>query len=294
VFTARHVVDNRVFLLALDHLYRDAMKRQERVELLSCARQVASALAITPAAVPVEGYYGDDEQLTEYFRLMRTLQQVDQRRRSEVAGLPAFRRLEQVVSAPLYGRAQHEGRFLPVGRDALSQALLKTRPHWTIARVTAAALAAAQEDDDISLVGLAARVQDAVVLTALRESVVLYAEVVFLGIPPQPEIIWQVDDDLAECAARFVKAFNALFGERLPAPVADEAHRYWDAYEHVKIVGRCVHLGDDDTDPPIRYYHWAICCGPNGQLTVHEFWHRDIWTTARYRAGLPVNERPDI
>jgi hypothetical protein len=200
-----------------------------------------------------------------------------------------------VVSAPLYGRPQHQGTLLPVGRDALSQALLNTQPHWTVARVTAAALAAAQEDDDISLVGLAARVQDAVVLTALRESVVLYAEIMYVGeIPPQPEIIWQVDDDLAEYAARFVKAFNALFGERLPAPIADEAHHYWHAYEHVKIVGRCVHLGIDDTDLPIQHYHWAICFGANGQLTVHEFWHRDIWTTARYRAGLPVNDRPDI
>ena len=295
MFTTRHVVDNRVFLLALDNLYRDAMKRQERAELLSCARQVASALTIAPANLPVEGYYADEEQLTEYFRLMRTLQQVDERRRPEVGDLPAFRRLEQVTSAPIYGHPRHEGKLLPVGRDALSQALLDTRPHWTIAGVTAAALMAAQEADDISLVGLAARIQDAVVLTALRESVVLYTEgMVWIEVPPEPQVVWQVDDDLAQCAGRFVDAFNALFGERLPAPTPEEAIHYWHAYERVKIVGRCVRLGVDDTHLPIRHYHWAICRGSNGQLTVHEFWHREIWTTARYRAGLPVNDDPHV
>lgn len=289
----RHVVDNRVFLLALDHLYREAMKRHERVELLSCARQVASALHLTPLAVPVEGYYAGDEQLTEYFRLMRTLQQVDEERRPAVAGLQAFRRLDQVTSAPLFGRPQPEGKLFAVGRDALSQALLRTQPPWTIARITIAARAAAQELDDISLVGLAARLEDAVVLAALRESVVLYAQLGWIDTPPAT-IEWQVDDDLAELAARFIDAFNALFGERLPPPVVEETHRYWRAYEDVKVVGRCVRLGSDDTQLPIRHYHWVICFGPDGQLTVHEFWHHEVWTTARYREALPINNRLQV
>ena len=49
----RCVVNNRVFLLGLDALYRKAMKRHERVELLICARKVAGALRIRPADVPV-------------------------------------------------------------------------------------------------------------------------------------------------------------------------------------------------------------------------------------------------
>lgn len=43
------------------------------------------------------------------------------------------------------------------------------------AAADATANAAARETDEISLVGLAARAQDAVVLTATRESVALYA-----------------------------------------------------------------------------------------------------------------------
>jgi hypothetical protein len=47
-------------------------------------------------------------------------------------------------------------------------------PTWTIAGLTAAAYAIAIRTDDCSLVGLAARSRDTVVLAATRESVVLY------------------------------------------------------------------------------------------------------------------------
>jgi len=60
------VVDDRVFLLGLDQLYREAMKWHERGELLTCARRVAATLGVSPADVPIEGYYGEDEDLAEY------------------------------------------------------------------------------------------------------------------------------------------------------------------------------------------------------------------------------------
>lgn len=55
MFKERRIVDNRTFLLGLDKLYRDAMKRHERGELLHCARRVAVALQVAPAAGPVAG-----------------------------------------------------------------------------------------------------------------------------------------------------------------------------------------------------------------------------------------------
>lgn len=99
------VVDNRTFLLGLDELYREAMKVHERGELLHCARRVAATLEVAPAVVPIEGYYTEDQQLTEYFRLMRALQVISDKRTSEVASLPEFQRLLDVTSAPLYGKA---------------------------------------------------------------------------------------------------------------------------------------------------------------------------------------------
>lgn len=288
MFTEWHVVDNRVFLLGLDNLYRDAMKRHERAELLVCARRVAAVLNVPPADVPVEGYYAEDEQLTEYFRLVRALQDVDEAARSGVNALPEFQRLRDITSAPLYGRPEHDGHLLPVGRDALSQALRDTFPVWTISRLTAAAHSSARAMDDTSLVGLAALAKDVVVLAAVRESVVLYAEIVLGAAPPrrQPEYIWKVDEELAQQAGRFIGTFNALFGENLPPADSEQAEQYWHAYIDNDILGRCVRLGLDDRLSPARHYHWAICRGADGEFTVQEFWKPDAWTTMRFRSAL--------
>ena len=286
----RCVVDNKVFLLGLDQLYREAMKRQERVELLGCARRVAATLGVPPADVQIEGYYGEAADLTEYFRLMRGLQEVPATARAAVTELAEFRRLDDVAAAPLYGRAQDVGGLLPVGRDPLSQALDNTKPNWTAERLTAAAGAVARDWDDFSLVGLAARWGDAVMLAALRESVVLYAGLMVTGIPPTYEFIWRVDPDLARQAQRFIDCFNGMFGKLLPAALADQAEAFWWAADENDIVGRCVRLGYDDSTRAVRHYHWAVrpdlVRGPN----LHEFWDADVWTTQRYREslGLPV------
>jgi hypothetical protein len=116
MFAERLVITDRVFLLGLDYLYREAMKRHERSELLRCARRVADLLRVPPADVPVEGYYAEDVLLTEYFLLARALQEVGEGRAPEVSGLPEYRRLLEVACAPLFGRPQKKGKLLPAGR----------------------------------------------------------------------------------------------------------------------------------------------------------------------------------
>jgi len=285
----RRVVDNRVFLLGLDEIYRCAMKRHERAELLSCAREVARTLQVAPANVPVEGYYAEEPELTEYFRLLRALQGVEESRIPEVAHLQEFQRLRAVTSSPLYGRSRQQGNLLPVGQDALSQALLDTRPKWELERLTMLASELAREMDDISLVGLAARVRDPVVLTAARESCVLYALNLALGIPPKQECVWQVDKEIADAANRFIDAFQSLFHVELPRPTEAQAERYWDAYEHSGVLGRCVRIGYEVA--PVRHYHWGIYRNDNGELAVQEFWSSDLWTSDAYRGALGPDGR---
>ncbi|MFH5803117.1 hypothetical protein [Alienimonas sp. DA493] len=285
-----HVVDDRTFLLGLDELYRRAMKPHERGELLDAARETAAALSVAPATGPVEGYYAEDEALTEYFQLVRALQDVSAGREPEVAGLPGYRRLREVTGSPLFGPSTQTGDLLPAGKDPLSRALGKTFPDdWAVETLTAAAYAeAAADEDDCSLVALAALARDAVPLAALRETAVLYAAVMAGGSPlveQQPEYIWSVDETICERAARFVATFNTLFDERLPAPVPEHAERYGSAAKPGRLLGRCVRIGlDDRTDPP-RQYHWALRLGAGG-LEVHAFWDEELWTTERYRETL--------
>ena len=284
------LVDNRSFLLGLDELYRNAMKRFERDELLPCAREVADALHIQPASIPIEGYYSETPALEEYFRWMRSLQEQDEKTEARVKQLPEFQLLWEVTNSPLYGRAQRKGMLFPVGRDPLSQALQDTAPHWTVEGLTKAAYAAAIQFDDYSLVGLAARIQDAVVLTSARESAVLYLEMVPLGLDPGPELEyqWRVDPALAEAANRFIEAFNRFVPEALPRAEAANAEVYYDAYSDSKIIGRCVRLGH--TPDGSQYYHWAIAVTAwsekQFEMSVHEFWSKDIWTTQKYREAL--------
>ena len=282
----RRVVDNRTFLLGLDELYRDAMKRHERGELLHCARRVAAALAVVPEAVPVEGYYGEDERLTNYFLLMRALQSVPEDRTPAVASLPHFQRLLEVTSAPLYGRAMWSDKLLPAGIDPLSQALSDTMPEWSGPRLLEAAYRVAEETDDFSLVGLAARIRDAVVLAAVRESVVLYAGMVVGSAfeHESPEYVWEVDREFAEQARRFIDTFRLIFGDELPPPEPAQAARYWNACADNEIAGRCVRLGYNDAVSPVLHYHWAVCRGDDTGFVVQEFWHPELWTTERYRA----------
>jgi len=281
------VVDDRVFMLGLDELYRNAMKSFEIQTLLPCARVVAEKLQVRPANVPIEGYYYETPELEEYFRLMRGLQEVREDRETKVRDLSEFQLMWDLTSSPLYGRPQRKGKLFPVGRDPLSQALRDTRPDWSLERLVKVAYEVALGRDDYSLVGLAARTQDAVILTAVRESVVLYAEVVCLGVPTEPEFRyeWCVDGALADAANRFIETFDHFVPGALPMAEAANAEEYFKAYTDNEIIGRCVRIGR--TPDGTRHYHWAIAVerfSPEGfELSVDEFWDKELWTTEHYR-----------
>ena len=109
--------------------------------------------------------------------------------------------------------------LLPRRIDSLSQALWEMRPHWVITSLLERAQKLATANGDFSLVGLASLVGDDVTLTAVRESVVLYAEYTELSrqISP-PGYAWSVDPELERRAILLVTEFNRLFHEALPTP----------------------------------------------------------------------------
>jgi hypothetical protein len=288
--TIERVVDNRVFLLGLNELYRKRMKRHESTELLACAQAVAAELNVSPAHVPIEGYYAETKRLTEYFRLVHGLRTVEKEHAGRVSDMREFERLRSVLSAPLYGRPVEDRWILPVGRDPLAQALLDTSTEadvsrWTLASLMEQAHRVAVEGQDFSLVGLASVARDAVVLAAVRESVALYDERVYrlsrqAAHPPVPVYVWRVDDELAHRGMRFVATFNELFDDDLPEPVAENGDLFFIAARMADISGRCICIGQ--TTSPVRYYHWAVHRGADGQPAVEEFWDTTLWTTERY------------
>jgi hypothetical protein len=134
--------------------------------------------------------------------------------------------------------------------------------------------------------------EDSVVLSALRESVVLYEGTVVLSKQPSREFVWAVDHELVQAAQRFIDTFNTVLSEQLPAATVNNAEQYWEAHDEDAIVGRCVCLGHDDTG---QHYHWAICRSSDGRSAVQDFWRDEVWTTAAYRTTLGFGGRcPDL
>lgn len=276
----RCVVDNRVFLLGFDELYRRNMRWHERRELLPCARAVADALDVQPADEPVEGYYADDEALAEYFRFLRAFEGVPRERRRSVAGMKEFQRLEQVRTSALFRRTSDD-TLLPGNADCMCGALWTT-PEWNVPNLLERAYLNAFHSDDVSLTAMAALSRDPIVMASLRESLVLYAPPVVHGQPRYAtrELVWAVDDEITRRATRFVQTFNALFNDDLPLPSAADADLFWDACDTETVIGRCVALAEM---PGRGYYHWAVR-REGGQLVVDDFWSGEAWSTDTYCA----------
>ena len=276
------VIDDRTMVLGLDHLYRESMKEVEAGKYLQCARAVAKHLGVAPADVPVEGYYAETAELREYFTLMRALQKQDEAAERRVHGKKEFRALWELTTSGLYGRPEREGKLLPKGWDPLADAL-KGTTEWTLPRLLAGAHRIAMDADDWSLVGLAARTNDAFVVTATRESTVLYAVCVEGGIPFATDYRyeWKVDAALAAAANRFVETANRFLLTPLPRVQPQNAEVFYEAFRPTDVLGRCVRIGRDPSGG--QHYHWAIR-SLRGAGDVEEFWSPEIWTTTRYRA----------
>jgi hypothetical protein len=277
-------VDNRVLLLGIDSMYRKYMEELETSILLPQVELVAARLGVLELDVPVEGYYVNNPKAARYFKLMRALQEVDEQALPQVEDLREFQNISKVVSSPIFGTPIQKGKLFPQGRDPLSQALIESP--WEAETLVDRAYRVTIENEDISLVGLAARLKDPIVMTALRESVILYAEKLLMGVMqiPQYEFLWEVDDDFAEIANRFIEEFNSFLPHRLrgiPHAEPQNVERFYFAFIDNDILGRCANLGQDQSTP-VNYYHWAIT-RQDGQFALDEFWSTKLWTTQEYK-----------
>jgi len=284
--TVTRVVGNRELILGIDHFYRDAMKFHEVERLLPAAEIVARQLGVAPAEGPTEGYYAESPELARYFHLMRALQHLPASARPQLAGIREFQLLWGSSQSAIFGVSSNEDSLLPPRRDALYFALLAQAPQqWSINTLLNTATREAVDRDDISLVGLACRAKDAVGVAALRESVVLYADIVCAMASRMVRFVhvWNVDPELAEAANRFITALNELTGASLPAADRSHAEMYFFASQNNNILGRCARIACDEGKRPVRHYHWAVDL-LDGEFTAVDFWKDELWTTDRFRA----------
>jgi len=273
------VVDNRVFLLGLDNMYREQMKQCEENELLSHAQNLVDNLGIKISNVPTEGYYHENRRLTEYFTLMRNMQAIPREDiDSKIYDSDSYKQLHKITSSRIFGLPYCGEKLFDDTKDPLSLALQEVRP-WNINNLVEVSYENASSSDDFSLVGLAALSKDATNIAALRESVVLYQQAISgcLSSYDTSQYEWRVDDIIQERATFFVDTFNKLFNANISQPTKDNAGAFYHACDLSKIDGRCVRIGYEDE----LHYHWAI----NNNL-IKDFWAPEIWTTERYAENL--------
>lgn len=288
----KKIVDNRVFLLGLDAFFREGMKVYESGELLELAQEIVQELKVDVHDCPIEGYYSETAELTEYFRLIRTLQACDEGRAQDVQSAGGLRRLRQVCGSRVYGEPTRVG-MLSVGKDPVAFALDVLKPDWELGEIVRLAKEKSISSDDYSLVGLAARCGDPVIIAATRETVVLHAMILTAAFVEEKEYIWRVDDDLARLAGRFTATVKKDIGFVIPAPSAENCEAYYHSATG-DIIGRCVRLGYNDAVRPTVHYHWAIRI-IDGEYEVDEFWDEKLWTTEMYREQRELQiEGPEI
>lgn len=262
------------------------MKVYEVTTLLPLAETACKAFGLSPAMVPVEGYYAESDELERFFRLIRSLQHAEMREVSSRSGMNAIDRLREVFTSPAMGRVEENDRVLNRTNSPFGAAL-RLLADWSIDGLSRRAQQLVR-NDDAGLVAVASVTGDPIAIGVARESVALTAHVELAEVD-LPHFVWAVSKDVARVAGRFVSSLAETTGIILPKPEATSTQVYGQAAREAELVGRCILIGERSGNR-YPFYHWYLDA-QNGQLIVKDFWSSHVWTTDSLR-HIPVNHRP--
>lgn len=273
------VIDNRKVVIAIDHLFRQYMKRFEKQTLLPATKQLLKELSIEKQTFPIEGYYAESNELKEYFLNIRTLQQLPGDFKKQTQQFKEYKLLSNIFGSSIFGHQRDDYGFLPLRKDAVSLVLEDTPlDQWNIENITTKAGEYASANDDYSLVGCACWLKDSVLITCVKESMVLYSGLIL----SDPIFEWQVCAELEYRLNLFISEFNKLCNANIRTASPENARYFDKAAELNHITGRCIALGIPTVNQT-QHYHWAIRKENNLDYITHDFWSEELWTTERYR-----------
>jgi len=285
------IIGDREVILGLDYLYRNSMKMHERKTLLPCADTLVKKLSIPIEDVPIEGYYSETPELTYYFKLIKSLQNVNIVRRSEISDMKEYQKLLEVFGSPIYGESNFENSIFPHAVDPISTSLKKFSPAWWKAvSIINEAYENIKDSNNFSLTGIGILTKDPVVITALRESAVLFLSVERASPEtPKYQYIWSVSSNIENLINMFIYEFNKFIPYKILYANKNNSEYFYNAYEENRLIGRCVCIGKDNSLN--KYYHWAINKKDSSdELNFVEFWDDKIWTTEQYRLNIYRSE----
>ena len=282
-----HIVGDFELILGLDSFYRNKMKKYEE-KLLPLIREILNKLNKSPEKFLVEGYYYETEKLTEYFNCIKTLKQVPIIHQKKIKKLPGYKKIIQLYCSGLYGEYKFDKNILPTVKDAIYYTL-ETLPvnKWNKDNILDTAYEIIKDTNNYSIINLGIILKNPVIITALRESVVLYSEFICTGAPPPiiyiHKYIWNVSKNIENMANIIIEIFNGICPYKIPEAIESNAELYYYEYTENKIDSRCVRIGFDDLSN--KNYHWAIKNIKNmaNKYKFIDFWDSELWTTEKLK-----------
>jgi hypothetical protein len=272
------VVDDRLFVVGLCELSRDALSPYEVTTLLPRAEAACRTLAIEVSAVAIEGYYSESPELERFFTLVRALQRARMPSVAPGPGADAIHFLRRVFCSPAMGRVADMEHVIPRASSPFGQALREARS-WSVATLCEQARALVGPSD-AGLVAVASATADPIALCVARETVALSADVEFAE-PEPPNYVWVVSGTVAQVAARYVAALAETTGITLPDPVPTSAARYGGAGQKAELNGRCILVGEQPASE-YPFYHWYVDARGMTPVVI-DFWSSHVWSTDTLR-----------
>jgi hypothetical protein len=285
IITNEYVVSDFELILGLDSFYREQMQQYETKQLLPLVIELFEKLGVSPKKYPMEGYYYKSEKLKNYFNYIKTLREVSIKHKDDVQNMLGYKKLTELFCSGLYGKYEYDDKILPNVKDPIYYALESLSvENWNVKNILNTAHTIINDTNNTTIIGLGIIIKNPVIVTALRETAVLYADILCAGVPDFTikyinKYIWNVSKEIEHLANIIIETFNGICPYKIPLAIEKNAKKYYDRFMSNPFDLRCVRIGYDAFSG--KNYHWAI---KNQEYLTNnykfaEFWDEKHWTT---------------
>ena len=204
----------------------------------------------------------------------------------------------ELFCSGLYGEFEFTDCILPIVKDSLYKAMeILPEEKWNAKSILDEAYLNLLKGNDNTIIGLGVLLKNPVIVTLLRESVVLYSDFLFTGGPDFRvkyvyKYIWNVSIEIEKKAQKIIQTFNSICPYKIPDAIKKNVKIYYEKYISNPIYMRCVRIGFNG----YNHYHWAIRKKDyfTEDFEFIEFWDSKIWTTVDIKADFQQDGKGKI
>ena len=272
----------------IDNKLRETMMEFEQKKLLPKARKLLKDSGIDELIelelFPIEGYYYKTKKLSNYFNIIRNLQEYEPIF-DRIENTKELKELQIITGNKLFGSIKSE-RYdnspLPRMKDIMTLCMedkklfpeYKHHP-WNIKKIMNNLLAFYTGNPNI--VELATLINKPECLVAGCETDILYREDVMISGCASPfllpEIVWNVDKEVQNMGINIINRLNELTNNNIPTPT-EYNNGYYDNLAETPRIARLGYQKNTE-----EHYYWIL----ERNRDVRDLYTKDIITTESYK-----------